>query len=245
MNARNSVLRLSLLVLAFAAAVQTSACSKNPADGVPAATVEAPRTQEAAPSGEGEAPAAEDPAAEAPAAEAPAATPETLAFSNEGSKIEFVGSKVTGSHDGGFNAFSGSITLNPADLSASAVEVTIQMASVFSDNERLTGHLQSDDFFAIETHPTARFVSAEIRPAEGEENATHHIFGDLTLRGETRRIGFPATITVSDDKVDARAEFAINRRDFNINYDGMANDLIRNEVVLRLHLEAARGGSAE
>ena len=60
------------------------------------------------------------------------------------------------------------------------------------------------------------------------------------MRGVKKSITFPATITVSDADVAVKAEFAINRRDFGINYAGMANDLIRDDVVLRLDLKSPR-----
>jgi len=46
---------------------------------------------------------------------------------------------------------------------------------------------------------------------------------------------------VSPDAVGLKAEFAINRRDFNINFPGMPNDLIRDQVVLMLDVKATPG----
>ena len=45
----------------------------------------------------------------------------------------------------------------------------------------------------------------------------------------------------ADDAVAVKADFAINRRDFNINYPGMPNDLIRDNVVIKLDLQATPG----
>lgn len=156
-----------------------------------------------------------------------------LALSSD-SKIEFVGSKVTGSHDGGFTDFDGAVHLVDRDPTKSRVRVSIDMNSVWSDSERLTGHLKSDDFFGVETHPTATFESTAIR-AEGDG---YEITGNLDLHGVEKSITFPAAITVSGDTVTAQAEFAIKRFDFAIEYKGRADDLIRDDVVIKLDLKA-------
>jgi polyisoprenoid-binding protein YceI len=153
------------------------------------------------------------------------------------SKIGFVGSKVTGSHSGGFTNFTGTLTVANGKLSA-LPEVKIDMNSTWSDNDRLTGHLKNADFFDVPSHPTTTFVVTAITP--GATNST--VAGNLTLRGVTKSISFPATIEVSESAVGVKATFAINRRDFNINYAGRANDLIRDGVVIQLDLKAAPKG---
>lgn len=226
----------SALALLVVGLLTTSGC-KDPAADVPEATVESPTE------GSADETAAEEAGDEATDdQDEEAAEPETteLAFNGETSSIGFTGSKVTGSHDGGFNDFAGTITLVGDDATASSVEVTIQMASVFSDSERLTGHLQNDDFFDVPNHPTGTFTSTSI--TEGADgDATHTITGDLTLRGTTQTISFPATIQIDEASVKASAEFSINRMDFGISYAGRQDDLIRELVVLRLNLEAPRG----
>ncbi|MFT5354806.1 MAG: polyisoprenoid-binding protein YceI [Polyangiales bacterium] len=181
-----------------------------------------------------------------PAGESPEATPaaenvatETLRFSNEGSAIGFVGSKVTGSHEGGFNEFAGTVEFNLADATASQIEVTIQTASLFADDERLTGHLKDEDFFNVEAIPTATFRSTSIA-AVGEGAATHTITGALTLHGQENTISFPATVVVGDAAVTATAEFSINRSEFGMSYPGMEDNLIRERVVIKLEIRAPR-----
>lgn len=162
------------------------------------------------------------------------------AFSNDGSEIEFVGAKVTGKHDGEFKVFSGTIDLVNDDITQSRVNVTIQMDSMVADEERLTGHLKSDDFFDVENHPTSEFVSTAIVAKAGEGGTTHEVTGNLTIRGVTKSITFPAKIEIEDDEIEAEAEFAINRKDFNITYPGMPDDLIKDQFLLKLALEAKK-----
>jgi len=65
--------------------------------------------------------------------------------------------------------------------------------------------------------------------------------GNLDLHGVKKSVSFPAEIQASPKALSVKAEFAINRRDFNINYPGMPNDLIRDQVVLKLDIKATPG----
>jgi len=151
------------------------------------------------------------------------------------SKMGFVGSKVTGSHDGGFKRFAGKISA--ANGVVVGAKVKIAMDSTWADNPRLTGHLKSPDFFDVVKYPTATFSVTAVADAKGTKSVT----GNLDLHGVTKSISFPAEIQVTDDAVTVKAEFAINRKDFNINYPGKPNDLIRDNVVLKLDIKATPG----
>jgi polyisoprenoid-binding protein YceI len=179
------------------------------------------------------------PAANAPTTNAPTdGTP--LPISPENSKIEFTGSKVTGKHDGGFKQFSGTIDLVDNKPEASQVSVEIDMTSVFTDADGLTDHLKTPDFFDVAKYPKASFTSTKIVPdtAKGANNYT--VTGDFDLHGTKKSITFPATITVNDSEAAVKSEFAVNRKDFGIVYAGKTDDLIRDDVVIRLDLKAPR-----
>jgi polyisoprenoid-binding protein YceI len=151
----------------------------------------------------------------------------------EDSKIGFVGSKVTGSHTGGFTNFTGTIQVADGKIVGNP-EITISMDSTWSDNDRLTGHLKSPDFFDVAAHPTAVFTLTSVSGTGAQQTVT----GNLDLHGVTKSISFPAQVQVGDDAVTVKAEFAINRKDFNINYPGRPDDLIRDNVVINLDLRA-------
>src|SRR5690606_21233056 len=148
--------------------------------------------------------------AEAAPAEAEPAKLTEVTFAVEDSKIEWVGAKVTGDHSGGFNGWSGKAQLNGDKLER--VEFEVDTTTVYSDDDQLTGHLKSDDFFDVENHPRANFVSTKIAEG-GADGATHTVTGNMTMRGVTKEIAFPATIKVADGKLTATSEFTINRFD--------------------------------
>jgi polyisoprenoid-binding protein YceI len=165
---------------------------------------------------------------------------EAVAISGENSKVEFTGSKVTGKHEGGFKDFSGTIDLVNGKPEESQVSFEIDVKSVFTDADGLTKHLQTGDFFDVEKFPKASFTSSKIVADSAKGAGNYTVTGDMTLRGTTKTITFPAKITVDADKVAVESEFVINRKDFGIVYAGKADDLIRDEVVIKLNLNPAR-----
>ena len=161
-------------------------------------------------------------------------------FSNTDSRVGFVGAKVTQKHEGSFQSFTGAVSLVDNDPTKSSVTTEIDVASIKTDEEKLTGHLKSGDLLDVAKYPKATFTSTSIKLG-GEKGATHTVTGNFQIHGVTKSISFPATVKTSGDAVDVDAEFAFNRKDFGIVYPGMPDDLIKDDVVLKLHFHAPRG----
>jgi len=178
----------------------------------------------------------------APTADGPAFQPqgEALAIDAENSKVLFTGSKVTGKHEGGFSRFGGTIYLVDGNVEKSGVDVQIETASVFTDADVLTEHLQTGDFFEVEKYPAASFRSTRVTADKEAGPDSYKVSGNLELRGVKKFVVFPATITVTSADVAVNADFAINRKDFGIIYAGKADDLIRDDVAIKLDLKATR-----
>ena len=166
---------------------------------------------------------------------------QTYRITPPNSKVEWIGSKVTGSHNGSFERFNGEIHYANNDPAQSHVTITIDTTSVKADDPKLTEHLKSPDFFDVAKFPEAKFESVSIKPG-GEKGATHTVTGNLTMHGVTKSITFPATISVTPDAATVDANFAINRKDFGINYAGATDNLIRDEVVMKLTIRANKAG---
>jgi polyisoprenoid-binding protein YceI len=224
-------------VAAFALVAAVAACSDPAAEAPKAVVSEVPAPPPPPPANP---PAPAQPMvasteAAAPAAAAVAGT--TYAFDNTNSGVAFTGSKVTGKHDGVFNTFTGTVVVPEGKLEMSALRVEIDMASVKTDSAKLDGHLQSPELFDVAQFPKATFTSTKIeRAADGKTMVT----GVMSLHGVSRQITFPAVSSLENDVVTATAEFAINRKDFGVVYPGKPDDLIRDDVLLKLTLKAAK-----
>ena len=200
-------IKYSLLLVAGTSLLAFTSC-KDPADGVTDATVAEP----------------------APEATITGGT--TYTFTDQ-SKIGFTGSKVTGTHSGGFKSFEGSFVVKEGEPQGGSF--TINMDSTWSDDEKLTTHLKAPDFFNVASFPTAKFVVTNF---DKKGDLSHEVSGNLTLHGITKNITFPTTTTTTDESVKVIAKFDINRSDFGISYPGKKDDLIREKVIIELDLEA-------
>lgn len=157
-----------------------------------------------------------------------------------GSKIEWIGAKITSSHPGAFSGLTGNVDLVDGNPEKSSVTIDVDTSTVTTDDDKLVGHLKSKDFFDIATYPKASFTSTSIKKQDGANGANYSVTGNLDFHGVKKSITFPAKITVAPDSVAAKAEFVINRKDFNIVYPGMADDLIKDDVTIKFDVNAAR-----
>jgi polyisoprenoid-binding protein YceI len=168
----------------------------------------------------------------------PVAAAQKYVITPENSKIEFIGAKVTGHHNGSFKKFSGTIDY-AGQVETSRVSLTIDSSSLETDTPDLTKHLKTADFFDVAKYPTATFESTAIRPG-GDKGATHTVTGNLTMHGVSKSISFPATIAATPGEITVESSFAINRKDFGISYAGAPDNLIRDDVALSLHVKATK-----
>lgn len=154
------------------------------------------------------------------------------------STITFIGSKVTGSHTGGFKSFDGSFHVIDGRLAPTGHQVSIDMSSIYSDAEKLTKKLKSDEFFDIDKYPTATFIATGLKEGAEAKPFTHTLTGNLDLHGIEKSIDIPVKVTQRSAQIDIYADFFINRFDFGIEYPGKTDDLIRKEVVIKFDLIA-------
>ena len=150
--------------------------------------------------------------------------------------------------EGRFKDFTGSINYDEKDVTKSTVEFTAKIESVDTGVAPRDKHLRTADFFEAEKYPELTFKSTGI---ERKGKDKYVLNGDLTLKGVTKPVALPFTITgaISDPRGNTRfgidAHTKINRRDFGINYGsalaGGGFD-VGNEVTINLQLEAVKPG---
>lgn len=160
--------------------------------------------------------------------EAAAGEAKAIPLSPANTKIEWVGFKPDGKHVGGFGKFTGAIERDGAKLTK--ITLDIDTDSLTSDNPNLTRHLKSPDFFECLNFPKATFVATKIEAGSDVAKATHTITGDLTLRGKTKVIHFPATVS-ADKGFSLKSDFAISKKEFGMTYGtGKIEDQIKISV---------------
>ncbi len=160
----------------------------------------------------------------------------TSSVIKEKSSINFVGAKVTRDHTGKFKSFDGGIEYVAGK--PQKIDFEIDLSSIETDTEDLTGHLQSPDFFDVAKYPNAKFTSMSVTeaPAGSPAGTTHILKGKLNMHGVDREVTVPVTAAVTPEGVRTKSEFTINRHDWGISYKGAVDDLIKDNVLIKLDL---------
>ncbi len=146
----------------------------------------------------------------------------TYKLTGENTTLKFVGTKKDGKHEGGFKTLTGTATCG-GDPTALKVECEIDCASLYSDNEMLTGHLKGPDFFGVKENPKATFKSTKVE----KDGDKVKITGDLTLLGKTKPVTMTCTCVHKDGALDLKSEFAIDRTQWGMTYgDGKVDNAV-------------------
>ena len=147
---------------------------------------------------------------------------------------------------GAFNEFEGTAFLDGDDVSRSTASVTISAASIDTRQAQRDEHLRSNDFLAMDEHPTITFVSTAARRT-GE--AEFELDGDLTIKGVTRPVTIPFTYegTAKDPFGNTRVGFegsvVISRKDFGVTYNAVLETggvMISEKVTLEFEVSAVK-----
>lgn len=131
-----------------------------------------------------------------------------------------------------FGDSTGTLEIDPTNLAAAKVDITIPVNKLTTASAGLTRHMNSADFFETEAHPTARFVSTKVTV---DGNAAK-IDGNLTIKGITKPVVLDASFTGVGNNpfnkkltVGFEADTIIKRSDFGVNG---AIPLVSDEVQL-------------
>lgn len=173
----------------------------------------------------------------------------TYAVELENSKVNWVGSKIGGEHNGFVKLTSGELLVeNDALVGGSFV---LDMTTITDEDlegekkGKLEGHLKTGDFFEVEKYPTATFEITEVEAATDNPDATHHISGNLTMKDVTKSVTLPAKVEMNEDGLMAiTPKFTINRTEWGIEYrSGILSTpkdkIINDEIGLQIELKAA------
>ena len=156
-----------------------------------------------------------------------------------GFKVRHFVSKVGGR----FTKFDGTIEIDRANPSASAVNLTIDATSIDTGNANRDKDLNSSNFFDTAKFPQITFTSTKIA-AKGKD--VYEVTGDLTMRGMTK----PVVLTVaangfaSDGRGGQKAGFDVtgklNRKDFGVSWNNIVdgNAILSDDVDLNITVEA-------
>jgi polyisoprenoid-binding protein YceI len=145
-----------------------------------------------------------------------------------------------------FKDFEGQIHIDGQDPTRSSAEVTIQVASIDSQQADRDAHLRGADFFDVEKYPTITFKSTK---AEVVDENTYRLTGDLTIRDATHPVAIDLEFTGATNdpfgffRIGFEGSVVVNRRDWGLVWN-MALDtgglLVSEKITIELDIAAVR-----
>lgn len=130
------------------------------------------------------------------------------------SNIVWKAYKVTGEHEGTIALKSGTLVFDGDQLTGGTFTIDMPSINVTDlsgeQKGKLEGHLKSDDFFGVETHPTATFVITGVKGSADKYTVT----GDLTIKNNTNPLTFEMTVGNNQ----ANATLKVDRSKFDVRY---------------------------
>lgn len=174
---------------------------------------------------------------------------EKLNLVSSESKLEWIGKKVTGQHNGTVEIVNGDLFLDNGKLTGGSFDIDFRTTKVLDiedpeSNSKLTSHLKSPDFFAAETFPIGKFEILSLAPLSDGSQNNYIVSGNLSIKNITKEIKFPVNVKVNGRSVIASADFNIDRTLWDINfrsgkfYENLGDKLINDNINLKFNITA-------
>ena len=137
----------------------------------------------------------------------------------ENAILKWTANRVTKSHWGYISMKGGSIVIDGKNIISGDFQVDMNTIIVRDMDEspwrkKLENHLKSSDFFNVEKFPTSQLTLTKVSFNQG----AFKVMGDLTIRGNTHSVEFPAIINFSDSGPRATGQIKIDRTLFDVNF---------------------------
>jgi polyisoprenoid-binding protein YceI len=176
---------------------------------------------------------------------------ESLKVDAKASTLKWHAKKVTGEHFGTINVAGGNVTVDKGMITGGAIEVDMTSINV-TDLQgeykgKLEGHLKSDDFFSVEKNTRSVLTIKKVEAIKGSKTAENfNVIADLTIKGITNEVSFPAIIVVKGNTVTSNADFNIDRTKWDIKYgsksffEGIGDKAIDNDFNIKVRVVAGK-----
>jgi polyisoprenoid-binding protein YceI len=161
------------------------------------------------------------------------------------SVVAWKGSSVEGAHTGYVYISKGELMIENGQLMGGTVEV--DMSTIEGDDHRsdnnLINHLKDPDFFDVKKFPISTIAITRVASINVEDK---EITGNLTIKGITHPVSFPAKVEVNDGIVKANGKLVIDRTKWDVRYnsgkfyDNLADKTISDSIEFQIKIVAKK-----
>lgn len=162
--------------------------------------------------------------------------------------LNWNGKKVTGEHSGTVKLSEGTLAVDGGKLTGGAF--TFDMNSIVCTdltdagyNAKFIGHMKSEDFFNTAKFPTSTFKITKVTPKGGD---AYDITGNMTIKGITNAVTFPATVKATAAGVEATGKATLDRTKYDIRYgsksffENIGDKAIYDDFVVEMKVVAGK-----
>lgn len=168
----------------------------------------------------------------------------TIFIDTNKSTIEWTGKKLTGEHYGYVSISEGHFLVEGDKLKGGVFDIDMNAITCVDitdakSNKRLVDHLKSEDFFAVSKFPKARF---QITNVETKGTEVYTITGDLTIKGKTNPLAFPATFTLNDGITSASGSILFDRSKYDVKFgsqsffENLGDKMVYDDIELKVNI---------
>jgi polyisoprenoid-binding protein YceI len=157
--------------------------------------------------------------------------------SDAGSKVHFIIKNFGISTGGDISGLTGNINFSPSNISTSSFDVSVNVSTIDTDNEKRDNHLKSEDYFNAEKYPSINIKSSRINKLNKSATGMYYFTGTLTMHGIIKTIAFPFTVNRKGDDYLFVGGFSINRLDYGV---GKSSSVLSNGVKVTLSVLAKK-----
>lgn len=185
---------------------------------------------------------------ESPVTDKPVRKAVTYTIVPQKSTLAWHGKKVTGEHNGTVDINKGNLVFDGTKLTGGMIEIDMKSVKDLDlkdagYNKKLTTHLMSDDFFNAEKFPVSTLKITKVTPKGG---TNYEVTGDLTIRGKTNPVVFPATVTLDGGSATTSAKIVIDRSKYDVKFgsksffENIGDKMIYDEFDLTVNLVSTK-----
>lgn len=164
------------------------------------------------------------------------------------SMLSWNGKKVTGEHSGNIKLENGQLVVDGNKLTGGTFNFDMNSITCtdLTDpgyNAKFIGHMKSEDFFNTAKYPTATFKITKVTPKGGD---AYDITGNMTIKGITNAVTFPATVKMSGNTVTADGKATLDRTKYDIRYgsksffENIGDKAIYDDFTVEMKLVASK-----
>lgn len=168
------------------------------------------------------------------------------------STLTWTGTKVGGAHTGTISISEGSFVLSGDTVTGGTITIdmlTIKNTDLEADTAQMNNlvrHLNSPDFFGVDSFPTATFEIVSAIPDSTLANgATHRVSGNLTIKGKTNPVSCDATVSAAAGTVTIDGVLTVDRSLYDVSFGLVGEILVDANFDLAFHVVGTAEVAAE